>query len=337
MAKSSETSRLSGRRSRPGARSFYVLVTGGAGFIGSNLVLELQRRWPWAQLTVVDDFRSGTFKNLSEYKGDVCAVDAVHFRATDKYDCVYHLASITDTTVGDQRKMVHDNVEGFRNILGIARKHKARVVYASSAATYGIASTRMSEDSPPAPANAYAFSKMILDNMAEEARKDGMRVDGLRFFNVHGPGEAHKGASASMIYQLAVQMRQERRPRIFKRGEQRRDFVHIDDVVDALIATADRGKNAVYNVGSGRGRSFNAVVRSLNAALGTSFEPDYIDNPYDFYQTFTEADLTRSKRDLGYAPKFELEPGILDYMKRLGWARGRASAEAQTSRTAREV
>src|SRR5688572_1983615 len=181
MAKSSETSRLSGRRSKPGARYFYVLVTGGAGFIGSNLVLEIQRRWPWARLTVVDDFRSGTFKNLSEYKGDVAAVSAAHFRPGEKYDCVFHLASITDTTVADQRLMVHDNVEGFRNILAFARKQKARVVYASSAATYGIASTRMAEDSTPAPANAYAFSKVILDNVAAEARKEGMRVDGLRF------------------------------------------------------------------------------------------------------------------------------------------------------------
>jgi len=322
MAKSSGTSRWSVRRSKPPARFFYILVTGGAGFIGSNLVLELQRRWPWARLTVVDDFRSGTFKNLAGYKGDVAAVDAAHFRPHEKYDCIFHLASITDTTVSDQRLMIHDNVEGFRNILQIARKHKARVVYASSAATYGLANVRMVEDNEPAPANAYAFSKTILDNVAAESRKEGMRIDGLRFFNVYGPGEGHKGPSASMIYQLGLQIRQKRRPRIFKNGEQRRDFVHIDDIVDGLLLASEKGKNSVYNLGSGRGRSFNAVIRSLNSALGTSLEPDYFDNPYDFYQNFTEADLTRSKRDLGYAPKFELETGILDYMKRLGWAKG---------------
>jgi len=321
MAKSSGTSRLSARRSKPGARYFYVLVTGGAGFIGSNLALELQRRWPWAALAVVDDFRSGSFRNLAEYRGDVSAVDVVGYRAAEKFDCIFHLASITDTTVADQRKMIHDNVEGFRNVLSIARKHKARVVYASSAATYGIANVRMSEDSPAAPANVYAFSKTILDNLAAEARKEGIRVDGLRFFNVYGPREAHKGAAASMIYQLAVQMRLERRPRIFTKGEQRRDFVHVDDVVEGTILAAERGKNTVYNLGSGRGRSFNAAVRSLNEALGTSLEPDYFENPYDFYQTFTEADLTRAKRDLGYSPQYTLEEGVQDYMKRLGWAK----------------
>lgn len=331
MAKSSGTSRWSARRSKPAARYFYLLVTGGAGFIGSNVAIELQRRWPWARITIVDDFRSGTFKNLGGYRGDLAAVDTAHFRPHEKYDCIFHLASITDTTVSDQRLMVHDNVEGFRNILSIARKQKARVVYASSAATYGIANVRMDEDSPAAPANAYAFSKTILDNMAGEARKEGLRVDGLRFFNVYGPGEAHKGASASMIYQLAVQMRGGRRPRIFKRGEQRRDFVHIDDVVEAVVLAAEKGKNSVYNVGSGRGRSFNAVIRSLNAALGTSLEPDYFDNPYDFYQTFTEADLTRSRRDLGYSPRFDLETGVYDYMKRLDWAKGEPLAEETRS------
>jgi ADP-L-glycero-D-manno-heptose 6-epimerase len=321
MAKSSGTSRLSARRSKPGARFFYALVTGGAGFIGSNLALELQRRWPWARLTVVDDFRSGSFRNLQEYRGDVAAVDVVQYRPAEKFDCIFHLASITDTTVADQRRMIHDNVEGFRNVLALARKHKARLVYASSAATYGIANVRMSEDAPAAPANVYAFSKTILDNLAAEARKEGMRVDGLRYFNVYGPGEGHKGAAASMIYQLAVQMKMGRRPRIFTKGEQRRDFVHVDDVVEGTILAAERGKNMVYNLGSGRGRSFNAVIRALNEGLGTSLEPDYFDNPYDFFQTFTEADLTRSKRDLGYSPQYTLEVGVMDYLKRLGWAK----------------
>jgi len=298
-----------------------ILVTGGAGFIGSNLVLELQRRWPWARITVVDDFRSGTFKNLAGYKGDVAAVDACGFRPTEKFDCVFHLASITDTTVADQRLMIHDNVESFRNILAVARRGKGKVVYASSAATYGISNVRMAEDAPAAPANAYAFSKSVLDNIAAEARKEGVRVDGVRYFNVYGPGEAHKGASSSMIHQLALQIRNGRRPRIFRNGEQRRDFIHVDDAVEGTILAAERGKNAVYNIGSGRSRSFNAVIRSLNTALGTTFEPDYFDNPYDFYQTFTEADLARSKRDLGYVPKFTLEAGVQDYMKRLGWAK----------------
>jgi len=289
-------------------------VTGGAGFIGANLVLEIQRRWPRARVTVVDDFRSGDFRNLAGFRGDVVAKSVVDWAPRAKFDFVYHLASITDTTVHDQRLQVHDNVEGFRAVLGLA----PRIVYASSAATYGIANERMGEGSPPRPANVYAFSKCILDNLAREHG-----AVGARYFNVYGPREAHKKAAASMIYQLACQMRAGKRPRIFKHGEQKRDFVHVDDAVSGTLAAAERGTpGQVYNVGSGAARSFNDIVIALNRALGLSLEPDYFDCPYDFYQSFTEADLAKSRRALGYAPRFDLESGVADYMARLGWAGG---------------
>ncbi len=299
-----------------------ILVTGGAGFIGSRLALRLQDLHPDARLTIVDDFRSGSFKNLRGYRGDVVALGVQHWHpAKPAFDLVFHLASITDTRVADQRLMVYDNVEGFRRVLEIARASRARVVYASSAATYGIASERMAEDFPAAPANVYGFSKVVLDNLAQRARDDGMKVDGVRYFNVYGPGEAHKGALSSMIWQLALQIRDGKRPRIFKHGEQERDFVHVDDAVAATILASAKGRGAPYNVGSGKARSFNDVIAALNAALGTRLEPDYFDNPYDFYQTFTEADLSRSAKDLGYRPAFDLERGVLDYMTRLGWAK----------------
>lgn len=298
-----------------------ILVTGGAGFIGSTLSLRLQELHPKARITVVDDFRSGDFRNLRGFKGDVVASDCGLWGTARKFDLIFHLASITDTTVRDQDRMVRDNVEGFRSMLDLARASKARVVYASSAATYGIANERMREDSPPAPANVYAFSKVILDNLAADARRSGLKVDGVRYFNVFGPREAHKGAFASMIWQLALQMRAGRRPRVFKHGEQKRDFVHVDDAVAATILASERGRGAVYNVGSGMARSFNDVIAALNATLGTKLDPDYFDNPYDFYQTFTEADLTRSRKELDYSPRFALESGIRDYMTRMGWAR----------------
>ena len=104
-----------------------ILVTGGAGFIGSTLTLALQQRWPSARITVVDDFRSGNFKNLSGFRGDVAASDAAAYRSDQAFDLVFHLASITDTTVHDQRLMVHDNVEGFRNILSLAKGSGAKI------------------------------------------------------------------------------------------------------------------------------------------------------------------------------------------------------------------
>ena len=147
------------------------------------------------------------------------------------------------------------------------------------------------------------------------AATDGMRVAGVRYFNVYGPREAHKGVPASMAWHLYRQMKAGKRPRVFKLGEQRRDFVHVADAVEATILAALKGGNRVYNVGSGQARSFNDLIAALNAALGTSLKPDYFDNPYGFYQAFTEADLTRSRLELGYAPRFDLKRGVADYVR----------------------
>lgn len=282
-----------------------VLITGGAGFIGSNLALEVQKRHPAAAVTIVDDFRSGHFANLTGFKGDVVAKNVVDFASKEKWDVVFHLASITDTTVTDERLMVHDNVEGFRAVLGLAAE---KVVYASSAATYGIGADRMSEDQDPKPANVYAFSKVILDHLGR-----GKAV-GVRYFNVYGPRESHKKASASMIHQLGQQMKAGRRPRVFKMGEQKRDFVYVKDAVEATLLAA-KAPAGIYNVGSGQARSFNDVIAALNLALGTKLDPEYFDNPYAFYQPFTEADLTQSKKKLRYTPKWTLESGVADYMR----------------------
>src|ERR1700724_2306768 len=154
-----------------------ILVTGGAGFIGSNLVLTLQERMPNAKLTVIDDFRSGDFKNLAGYKGDFVAqnlatLDWREQFGDEKFDAIFHLASITDTTMHDQFIQVHDNVESFRRILNFARPTKTRIIYASSASTYGPATEASVESNGAAPANIYAFSKAIMDNIAMRATKE---------------------------------------------------------------------------------------------------------------------------------------------------------------------
>jgi ADP-L-glycero-D-manno-heptose 6-epimerase len=298
-----------------------ILVTGGAGFIGSNLVLALQQRYPDGYLVVVDDFRSGDFRNLRGYRGDVVAADVSrldwHAQFKDlQFDAIIHEASITDTTVHDQQLQVHDNVEGFRRLLEFAAPHQMPVVYASSAATYGQGSGRMTEVQEPAPANVYAYSKVQLDNLARHyaRRHPAWRIAGVRYFNVYGPREAHKKAAASMIYQLYCQMKAGRRPRVFRAGEQKRDFVYVKDVVAATLAAVNAPSSGVYNVGSGQPFSFNQVIAELNKNLGTQLDPEYFDNPYEsFYQPHTEADLTLAQRDLKYKPHTPAE-GIADYV-----------------------
>jgi ADP-L-glycero-D-manno-heptose 6-epimerase len=301
--------------------SLNLLVTGGAGFIGSNLVLTLQDQFPDARLTVIDDFRSGDFKNLAGYRGDFVArnmatLDWAEQFGDEKFDAIFHLASITDTTLHDQFVQVHDNVESFRRLLNFSRPNRTRIVYASSASTYGAASAASVESNGAAPANVYAFSKAMMDNLAQRAanESDGWIIVGLRYFNVYGPREAHKGVPASMIYHLSKQMKAGQRPRIFKHGEQQRDFVYVKDIVQGSIRALDAQASGIYNLGSGHPRSFNELVDILNRCLETNLQPDYIDNPHAHYQNFTQADLTRVREALGYEPQFSLENGVADYV-----------------------
>ena len=299
-----------------------LVITGGAGFIGSNLTLALQERLPDARLTVIDDFRSGDFKNLAGYRGDFVAQNLATLNwpeqfGEEKFDAIFHLASITDTTMHDQFIQVHDNVESFRRILNFARPSRTRIIYASSAATYGPATGASVESNGAAPANIYAFSKVIIDNIAIRVADESPDwiIIGLRYFNVYGPREAHKGVPASMVYHLAQQMKSGQRPRIFKHGEQKRDFVYVKDAVEGSILALEANESGIYNLGCGQARSFNELVDVLNQCLGTKLQADYIDNPHAHYQNFTEADLDKVRSALGYQPQFPLEAGVRDYLK----------------------
>ncbi len=306
----------------PSPSPLNLLITGGAGFIGSNLVLALQEQFPKARLTVIDDFRLGDFKNLAGYRGDFVAADLASMVwreqfGDEQFDGIFHLASITDTTEHDQFRQTRDNVESFRRLLRFARPSKTRVVYASSAATYGNVRSAVGETTGAAPSNVYAFSKAIMDNVARRAAEEDADwvIVGLRFFNVYGPREAHKGVPASMVYHLSRQMTAGQRPRIFKHGEQERDFVYVKDIVQGCLRGFEALRSGIYNLGSGEARSFNALVSILNDSLGTSFEPEYIENPHAHYQNFTQADLSAVREALGYEPEFSFEEGVADYMR----------------------
>src|SRR2546430_11293540 len=148
------------------------------------------------------------------------------------FHAIFHLESITDTTLNDQFVQVHDNVESFRRLLNFARPNKTRIVYASSASTYGAASTASVESNGAAPSNVYAFSKAIMDNLAMREGKENSSwiIVGLRYFNVYGPRKPHKAAPASMIYPPPHQMKAAHRPLIFKHGDENRTSVAAKNV-----------------------------------------------------------------------------------------------------------
>lgn len=312
-----------------------IIITGGAGFVGSNLARQIQESDPDASLLIIDDFRSGSFANLASegengwsYRGELIArplheLDIYDLAEDFNPDVIFHIASITDTTVTDEAKMLADNVEPFEALLGVAAQRGVKLVWASSAATYGTQANGAAAEGRPfrltdagRPANVYGFSKWIMENTARRTLADHpeAHIVGLRYFNVFGPGEAHKKHMASMVYQLAQQMLAGKRPRIFRDGEQARDQVYVRDVVGCTIAAADDdARSGIYNVGSGEATSFNQIIAMLNEALGTNLEPEYIDNPYPFYQSYTCADLSQTRKSLSWSPRYSAKQAIAEY------------------------
>lgn len=299
-----------------------ILITGGAGFIGSNIAHTLQEKYPDAKIYVLDNFSSGHFKNLIGFKGEVITGDITdpqlweYMRRKFFFDVIFHEAAITDTTIMDQFLMMKTNADSFRYILDLAVEWGAKVIYASSAGVYGNTPPPMKEDEGLEPENVYGFSKLSMDRIAQEYMENypEMSIVGFRYFNVYGPREEYKGKSASMIFQLAVKMLKGEKPRLFKWGEQKRDFVYIKDVVKANLLALEKDVSGIFNVATGQPRSFNEIVEILNRELGTNYEIEYFDCPYDFYQEFTQADLTKIKKTLGYEPDYTLEEGIRDYI-----------------------
>lgn len=293
-----------------------ALVTGGAGFIGANLALSLQHAG-W-EVKIIDDFSSGHRSNLAGFTQQVIHGEVQN---TDlslggwNPSVIFHQAGITDTTFRDSNRMRKTNVQAFRAVLQYALQIVARVVYASSAAVYGNSSLPMSEAQTPNPLNAYAESKVEMEDLAESYRKSyELSVIGLRYFNVYGSGENHKNKTSSMAFQLTNQMRAGSRPRIFKWGEQTRDQIYIKDVVRANLIAANSAVNGVYNVGTGNAVSFNDMIAQLKEILQIDVGPEYFDNPHDFYQHHTQADTRLSEKDLGFRAMYTFQQGLFEYL-----------------------
>lgn len=296
------------------------LVTGAGGMIGANLALYLEGQGH--EVVALDHFSVGRRENLAGLKGQIVAADIrdADYSALGKFDGIFHQAAITDTTVMDEDLMLAVNVTAFEKILAHAQKSGCpKVVYASSAATYGKGDVPMREDQRLAPANIYGVSKVKMDQAAQAFTSKNKEVSavGLRYFNVYGPLEFHKGSAASMIYQLYKQISDGKAPRVFKMGEQFRDFVYVKDVVQANWKAFEYKGGGVFNVGTGLQTTFNQVIAILNKILGASKPTDYFDNPYGFYQEATQADMTQSRTKLGFVAAYPPEKGIPDYVEYL--------------------
>jgi len=293
-----------------------ILVTGGSGFVGWNLTWQLLEEghevWTTGKPTKENPLDLSRCLGYSFHDLNWQVVSDNIRNSLPPIDVVFHQAALNDTTHEPESDYYEVNVrQAIALFEGAYNAGCRQFIYASSCAVYGASSEPFQEFATPSPLNAYGESKALFDEFAMQCQS---KVTALRYSNVYGLGEKHKGKSASMIYQLARQMNCHQRPKLFKWGHHQRDFVHIDDVVRANLLALN-APGGIYNVGSGIPTSFNEVVKILNEECGTHLEPEYIDNPYEaVYQNYTCVDLTKSREILGYEPQVSIKEGIHRYL-----------------------
>ena len=306
-----------------------IVVTGAAGFIGSNLVRGLNAAGR-TDIFVVDDLTDGTkFRNLVDcdfldYLDKDEFISSLPDRLTG-VEHVFHQGACSDTREWDGRFMLENNYAWSRRLLEACVKTGVALIYASSAAVYGDNRSFIEKPQFEQPVNVYGYSKLLFDRYARRMMQSAAsQIAGLRYFNVYGPGEQHKGAMASVIFQLHRQLLESGEVKLFKGsggypdGEQRRDFVHIDDVVDVNMWFMNNNRaSGIFNVGTGRSRSFNDIARQL-IDWHAKGRVQYVDFPEDLlaaYQSFTQADIS-ALREAGYRKPFTgLELGIRKYLE----------------------
>ncbi len=296
-------------------RNQRVLVTGGAGFIGSNLANRLISE---NDVLVVDDCSLGTPKHLDSavefYDGSVLAADL----PTD-VDVIVHLAALSSYALCevDPKQGARVNTEGFVNVVEQARQDGcSTVVYASTSSLYGTRVEPTSESTRITTKTGYEASIRARERYAEYfSTHYDMSMAGLRFFSVYqgyGGAEGHKGEYANVIAQFADDIARGASPKLYGDGTQTRDFTHVFDVVRAIERVADAELDGIYNVGTGTRHSFNRIVDLLNDELGTNIAPEYVENPVPepVYIHDTCADCSKLREATGWEPTIDIARGI---------------------------
>lgn len=296
-----------------------ILITGGAGFIGSNLANHLA-----GDNTVValDNEYLGDPANLSEdvryVKGDVLDDDL----PVEGVDAVVHLAALSSLTMHEEdvsglREGARVNVEGFANVVEQARQAGCdTVAYASTSSVYAGLEMPWGEELGVEAKTGYEASKLARERYAEYfSNAHGMNMAGLRFFSVYqgyGGSEEHKGEYANIISQFASDLANGDRPVVYGDGEHTRDFTHVSDIVRGIEMALDNRLDGRYNLGTGECYTANEVIAYLNEELGTDIEPEYVENPIpeEMFVDGTQADATKISTETGWVPKIDFEDGV---------------------------
>ena len=312
-----------------------IVVTGGAGFIGSAIVWKLNQRNK-TNFIIVDELgQDEKWKNLVglKYNEFVNKHEFIEQILDDivpyNIDAIIHMGANSSTTEKDADHLMDNNYHYTQELAKYCLEKNIRFIYASSAATYGDGSLGFNDDESKIetlrPLNMYGYSKQLFDLWAK--RTGALeKIVGIKYFNVYGPNEYHKADMRSVVHKAFEQVRDTGKVRLFKSlnpkykdGEQMRDFVYVKDAVDMTLYFLDHPeKNGLFNVGAGKARTWNDLVKALFDAVGKPVNIEYIDLPQHLaekYQYFTEADLTKI-RTAGYTNQtISLEDGVLDYVK----------------------
>ena len=326
-----------------------IVVTGGAGFIGANLVKALNARGH-QDVMVVDDLSDGTkFVNLADctlgdyldkddflarVKAELCGETRGETGGLPPIEAIFHEGACSDTTEWDGRFMLENNFEYSKVLLEYCQAKRIPFLYASSAATYGGSEVFVEDPAHEKPLNVYGYSKLLFDQYVR-ARWDDFdsQVVGFRYFNVYGPREQHKGKMASVAYHHHTQVQRGENPKLFgawdgfDAGMQSRDFVYVGDVVDVNLWFLDNPEvSGIFNLGTGRAEPFKAIAETAidfySRNKGVKSEIEYIDFPDELkgrYQSYTRADIGRL-RDAGYTAEFKtVSEGVSAYLE---WLNG---------------
>ena len=313
-----------------------IIVTGAAGFIGSNFVKKLNRE-NFNDIVLVDKFDNPQKNQNLEKSKFTEKVDRDIFlewldNHFEEVEFIFHLGARTDTTEFDHKLLWALNTDYTRGVWEKSVAYQIPLIYASSAATYGLGEYGYIDDEllipKLKPLNPYGESKNEFDIWALNQEKKPFFWAGLKFFNVYGFGEAHKGRMASVVWHAYNQIKQTKEMRLFKShkngykdGEQKRDFVFVEDVCDVMFwLMHHRKESGIYNLGSGQARTFLDLVRAVFVTLGLPENISFIDTPEDIrntYQYYTEANMNKLK-NIGYKNEFiALEEGIKRYISKL--------------------
>ncbi len=291
-----------------------IIVTGGAGFIGSNLVERLSTD---NEVLVVDNLHTGDETNITEAekngKAKFLKYDAKDIKKLDfKADYVFHLGIYSASPMyRNDPFLVSEVVAGMIGVLEYAKMHKSRVVFASTSSIYNSIEPPHREDVIPKVTDYYTEARIAAERISELYSKlEHLNVQAVRFFSVYGPHEEAKKNYANLVTQFYWDIKKGESPVIYGDGTQRRDFIHVNDLVEILLRSSELSGFNVLNGGTGKNYSLNEMLTMLNKHLGTNVNAKYIKMPISNYVMETLADTSKLKSTLSYTPKIDLQEGI---------------------------